>query len=79
MTHGHAYGVRYGTSYIERELLRYGADIGLFGHTHIPFVKLVVGRYIINPGSVSQPRQTPRTKTYCIIEILDDGKISIFQ
>lgn len=78
MTHGHAFGVRFGTQYIETELLKHDADIGLFGHTHIPVTKLFAGRYIMNPGSVSLPRQMPRIKTYGIIELHQDGRVNMF-
>ena len=38
------------------------ADILVMGHTHLPYVRTVGARLVINPGSVGQPRdQDPRT------------------
>lgn len=34
----------------------------MMGHTHLPYVRTVGARLVINPGSVGQPRdQDPRT------------------
>ena len=40
-THGDLYSVKYGTEKIEAMAEARGADIVLFGHTHIPMVKYV--------------------------------------
>ncbi|MGI6697547.1 MAG: YfcE family phosphodiesterase [Clostridia bacterium] len=45
-----------------------GADIVLFGHTHSSQIVSVEGMVLLNPGSVSKPRNTKRP-TYGIIEI----------
>jgi predicted phosphodiesterase len=61
MTHGHAYSVKSGYDEICREASRLGADIVLFGHTHVPTLEYIekgsirgVDRRlaIFNPGSL---------------------------
>lgn len=71
VTHGHMYNVkqehdRYET--IKKRGLELGADVVVFGHTHIPFNQNFGNITIINPGSVKY------TRNYGIIEI-DNDKI----
>ena len=67
--HGHRYGVKYGVSAAALEAARRGADVLLFGHTHIPMTdcrETADGRplWIMNPGAV-------RDGSYGILEIKD--------
>lgn len=53
ITHGHLYGVKFGFEKLSYAAEDKGADIVLFGHTHIP-VDTVMGTVrLINPGSCS--------------------------
>ena len=70
MTHGHLYGVKMGYSRIIDAASCRGADILLFGHTHIQYCAKSGNLTIINPGSVSLGE-----KTYAIIE-LNNGEIA---
>lgn len=56
LTHGHRYGVKYGLCTIVEEAKERGAKIAIFGHTHIKENKIIEGIEIINPGSLSMPR-----------------------
>ena len=38
------------------ELERIDADVLLVGHSHVPFIRRIEGKVIVNPGSVGQPR-----------------------
>lgn len=49
--------------------LELGADIVLFGHTHVHINLLHDNIIILNPGSPSFPRGMSRTKTFGLIEI----------
>lgn len=69
MTHGHQYNVRRGIEDILREGKRRGADIIMHGHTHIPYIKEVDGITILNPGSLTLPRQEGRRPSYIVMEI----------
>ena len=70
--HGHEQGAYYGTETLERECEAAGADIALYGHTHIA-AEMRRGVYIVNPGSISYPRSlTP--PSFAVLEL--DGKNS---
>ena len=66
-THGHNYRVKSGESLVEQAARSRGADICLYGHTHIPkFIDN--GEYIyINTGSVSIPKENSE-HSYIILE-----------
>lgn len=57
----------------EKELRHYfdesHARIMLVGHTHIPFKKEVDGRYLLNAGSVGQPRGGDSRACYALINL----------
>ena len=49
------------------------ADIVMYGHTHRPFFEQKDGITVLNPGSLSFPRQEGRKGSYMIMEIEADG------
>ncbi len=51
MAHGHRHGVKLGTDAFLNSVYCSGAQLGLFGHTHIPFHKDFDGLQLLNPGS----------------------------
>ena len=55
-----------------------GADIIMYGHTHMPLVHRQNGVYIVNPGSLSKPRQSDRRPSYIIMTI-EDGQEPEFE
>lgn len=76
MTHGHGYFVHSGTLYLKREARKKGADIVMFGHTHKPYMEEDNELLVLNPGSLSLPRQEGHRPTYIVMEIANDGQIS---
>lgn len=48
-------------------------DMLIHGHTHIPVAKEVKGRYIVNPGSISLPKEN-NPNSYGVLE---DGVVTI--
>lgn len=56
LVHGHQYGVKSGVNSLYYRGLELGADVILFGHTHIPFCERIEGIWMVNPGSPSRPR-----------------------
>lgn len=56
MTHGHKYGVKFSLSNIFYRGKELGADIVLFGHTHVKLNFEEEGMWVINPGSPSLPK-----------------------
>ena len=53
MCHGHRYGVKYGYNSIFYRGKEVGADIVLFGHSHLPIIDEHDGLILMNPGSIS--------------------------
>ena len=53
-----------------------GADIVLFGHTHRPLLTTCGDVTIVNPGSLSRPRQPDGHPTYLIMNLKEDGTIT---
>ncbi len=68
LTHGHLYGAKHGYGSLLRRAAELGADIVLFGHTHLPCceslpagtqlgeITLTRRLYLFNPGSIGEGR-----------------------
>lgn len=69
VVHGHQYYVNVGTGRLEKHAMEQQVDIVLYGHTHEPDLKQKPGLTIMNPGSISYPRQLGRIPTFGVIEI----------
>ena len=74
LTHGHYYNVSAGLELLKNEAIARGANIVMFGHTHRPLINIDDEVTIINPGSLSYPRQDGRRPSYIIMEIDDKGE-----
>lgn len=74
ITHGHYYGVSMGTDRLYEEALFRNATVAMYGHTHRPEIEEKNGITILNPGSLSYPRQLGRKPSYIIMEIDETGK-----
>lgn len=75
MTHGHYYMVRYGIDRLLNVAMQKGAEIALFGHTHVPYLNEKLPVTLLNPGSLSLPRQENRLPSYAILETDEVGRI----
>lgn len=73
-THGHAYGVKSGFEKLKREAVKAGADIALFGHTHVAMTEYDNGIYYMNPGSVVSPQHGP--PSYGVIDVTEAGIVT---
>lgn len=51
MTHGHLYSVKVTLSILMEEARARGAELALFGHTHMSFDSALGGVRLINPGA----------------------------
>lgn len=69
LTHGHHEHVKYGLERLSIKAKFHQVDICIFGHTHIPFSKMIDGILYINPGALS-------SGSYCIYE---NEKITFYQ
>ena len=76
LTHGHYYYVNTGIRHIKREAAARKIDIAMFGHTHRPFIEQDDEGIVLNPGSISYPRQEGRRPSYIVMELDEDGEAS---
>lgn len=67
-THGHRYRAKEGLNTLYYKSKEIKADIVLFGHTHCSKIICIDEMVMMNPGSISRPRNKSRS-TYGIIEI----------
>ncbi len=74
-THGHHLAVKGGLGGLKQAACREGADLVLFGHTHIATKEYADGVYFVNPGSLCSAREG-RT-SYAVIDIEEKGIMPI--
>ncbi len=79
VTHGHRYGVNGGTKILEQEGRARNAQVVMFGHTHKPYLRKTEGMVLLNPGSVSYPRQEGRKPGYLIMLVEESGQVEYVQ
>lgn len=77
ITHGHYYHVSRGYEKLATAAREKNADIVMYGHTHRPLHVEEDGLLILNPGSISLPRQEGRRPSYMIMEIDEQGKVDV--
>ncbi|MBE6849073.1 MAG: metallophosphoesterase [Ruminococcus sp.] len=70
--HGDRYQVKFGSNRIRYEAKSVGADIILFGHTHMRQNVYDDGLYIVNPGSLGAPRDGKRPG-FAVIDVRESG------
>ena len=75
ISHGHKYGIWSGVDNLVNAGKSRKADIIMFGHTHCPYLDVREDMTILNPGSISYPRQQGREPTFILINISKDGSI----
>ena len=71
MTHGHAYNVKFSLMRLYYAAQEEGAEVALFGHTHVPHCDQQGGMWMLNPGTISGFPQA----TYGVI-LIEDGAIA---
>ena len=76
VTHGHNYYVSMGSEHIRREALIKGVDIVIYGHTHRPVVDQSGKVTVVNPGSLSYPRQEGHRPSYVVMELDEKNELS---
>ena len=64
-THGHLYDVKMARYQLAAAAKKKGADLALYGHTHVAKTEVLDGVTLYNPGSVS----TPGGGTYGVLSI----------
>lgn len=76
LTHGHLYGVKYSYDELVDQAKACGAKIAIFGHTHFKEDRYVDGVRVINPGSLSEPRDSSK-ESFGILEV-ENGKFAYY-
>ena len=69
VTHVHTYGVSMDLYGISEEAAARECEMVCFGHTHKPVIEKKNGVLVINPGSLSFPRQEGRQPSYAVMEL----------
>ena len=67
LTHGHLFGVKSGLTRLTLEARRVGAQLALFGHTHIQHMEERDGLTLLNPGAAGRFGRSG----YAVVEIKD--------
>ena len=76
MTHGHYYHVSVGLRALAETARNNDCRVAVFGHTHKPMLEQMEdGLVILNPGSLSFPRQEGRRPGYAILDVLGDDSV----
>ena len=73
ITHGHYYYVNTGIEEIARMAQGRDFDIVMYGHTHRPLIDIRKDIIVMNPGSLSYPRQEGRRPSYIVMETDQNG------
>lgn len=69
LTHGHLYGVKSDPLRVIYAARERGADVLLYGHTHLPLTDYEDGLHILNPGSLRA------SGTYGVVDLSDAGVV----
>ena len=76
-THGHLYQVDMRLDRLRFAALENDCDIAMYGHTHVPYLEEDPDDVtILNPGSISKPRQADHRYTYMVMEIDDEDEVT---
>ena len=75
LTHGHTYHIGFEPERVIQAARSRGCDLVFVGHTHVPKLQETDGVLLMNPGSLTYPRQRNRKPSYGILEIGPDGSI----
>lgn len=72
ITHGHRYSVKWDYDKLYKKAEEMHVDLLLFGHTHVADMVEKESYFVVNPGSISDPRENSN-ESYAIIDIDKDG------
>ena len=76
-THGQLYQVDMRLDLLRFAALENDCDIAMYGHTHVPYLEEDPDDVtILNPGSISKPRQADHRYTYMVMEIDDEDEVT---
>ena len=70
ITHGNMYGVKSGMGSLMNEAEKEGANIVIFGHTHIPYIQQINNITYLNPGSFKKGISSK--SSYATLDFVDN-------
>ncbi|HHY76392.1 MAG TPA: metallophosphoesterase [Firmicutes bacterium] len=71
LTHGHLYHVKRDLTLLVQRSKALGADVTVFGHTHVPVVFRREGILFVNPGSPHSPREAG--PSFALLDVTRSG------
>lgn len=74
LTHGHYYYISMGTEMLKEDARARSFNLVMFGHTHRPYLEYDKDMVVLNPGSLSYPRQEGRKPSYILMELDREGE-----
>jgi putative phosphoesterase len=75
VVHGHQYGVSMTPEMLREEAKSRGFNIVMYGHTHRPSIDMSDPELtMLNPGSLTYPRQEGRAPSYIVMDIDRGGE-----
>lgn len=75
LAHGHVYGVKRGSQALAQAALSQGADIAVYGHSHVAEHTQMGNCLVLNPGSVANPRDG-QGQSFMVL-VLDKGDVKV--
>ncbi len=79
VTHGHHEHVGWGLEDLAIVAAAHKCDYAVFGHTHYPAMERINGVTLINPGSISLPRQPGRKPSFIVCDVDKKGDLHFSQ
>lgn len=75
LTHGHLFNVRFDTAMLAEAARETGADIAVYGHTHIALEEHG-DVTVLNPGSIARPRDE-RNGSFMLVDLRENEAPSV--
>lgn len=72
IVHGHRHQVKYTLQYLKEEAKKEQVAFVFYGHSHVLTLNDEDGIFLINPGSIQQPRGELKERTYGLLETSDE-------
>lgn len=72
LVHGHQWGVKKSLQSLFYRAEEVGAQVVVFGHTHLPYCRQTEGIWMLNPGSPTHPRSLSPRGTYLLLNLEAD-------
>ncbi len=75
LTHGHQFCVSMGDKYLRDEAWQNNVNILIYGHTHRPVAEYEGPMLVLNPGSLTYPRQANQLPSYILLTLDENDRL----